>query len=92
MLAGIFYFRYIHDRPNPFFRSNGAYASIEQPTWYKRLKNKDSETNYKVNRTDRGNLQQEVDLILDKINTTGFGSLTEYEKQTLDRAKDILGR
>ena len=92
MLTGIFYFRYIHNRPNPFFRSNGSYASIEQPAWYKRLKNKDSETNYKVNRTDRDNLQQEVDQILDKINSTGFGSLTEYEKHTLDRAKDILGR
>jgi hypothetical protein len=37
-------------------------------------------------------LQKEVDRILDKINATGFGSLTEAEKKTLDQAKDILSR
>ena len=91
MLAGIFYFRYMHERPNPFFRSSRPYASVEQPAWYKRRKNKVSEINYKVNRTDRENLQREVDKILDKINSTGFGSLTESEKETLNSAKDILG-
>lgn len=35
-------------------------------------------------------LRQEVDRILDKINEKGFGSLTEDEKQTLNRARDIL--
>ena len=92
MLAGIFYFRYMHDRPNPFFSSGKPYASVEQPAWYKRRKKKEPGPNYKVNRTERDNLQREVDEILDKINSTGFGSLTEYEKQTLDRAKDILSR
>ena len=37
-------------------------------------------------------LQKEVDRILDKINTKGFGSLTPKEKETLDKAKDILGK
>jgi len=37
-------------------------------------------------------LQKEVDRILDKINTKGFGSLTAKEKETLDKAKDILGK
>jgi membrane associated rhomboid family serine protease len=36
-------------------------------------------------------LRNEVDRILDKINTYGFGSLTKEEKRTLDQAKDKLG-
>lgn len=35
-------------------------------------------------------LRKEVDRILDKINTMGFGSLSEDEKNTLDSAKDTL--
>lgn len=35
-------------------------------------------------------LRAEVDRILDKINAHGFGSLTQDEKSTLDRAKDVL--
>lgn len=42
--------------------------------------------------SERNSLQREVDRILDKINTHGFGSLTAQEKNTLDRAKDILGK
>lgn len=37
-----------------------------------------------------GELKREVDRILDKINEKGFGALTTEEKQTLDRAKDLL--
>jgi hypothetical protein len=33
-----------------------------------------------------------VDRILDKINSQGFGSLTDEEKQILDHAKDILNK
>ena len=43
-----------------------------------------------MNRKNRDDLQAEVDRILDKINLSGFGSLTEEEKNTLDRAKEIL--
>lgn len=45
---------------------------------------------FKVNITDRSKLRQEVDRILDKINSEGFGALTDEEKETLDRAKDAL--
>lgn len=41
---------------------------------------------------DRKGLQAEVDRILDKINSQGFGALSEEEKKTLDRARDILSR
>ncbi len=37
-------------------------------------------------------LRAEVDRILDKINASGFGSLEEDEKETLNRAKEMLGR
>ncbi len=42
--------------------------------------------------SERNSLQRELDRILDKINNQGFGSLTPQEKNTLDRAKDILGK
>jgi hypothetical protein len=35
-------------------------------------------------------MQAEVDRILDKINEQGFGSLTDNEKQTLEKAKGLL--
>ncbi|MEI6105895.1 MAG: rhomboid family intramembrane serine protease [Opitutae bacterium] len=38
------------------------------------------------------NLRAEVDLILDKITSRGFGALTEEEKRVLDEAKDMLNR
>jgi len=38
------------------------------------------------------NLRAEVDRILDKINSQGFGALTEQEKRLLDDAKDSLSR
>jgi hypothetical protein len=39
-----------------------------------------------------GNLRADVDRILDKINSHGFGSLSDEEKQTLDDAKDLLSK
>jgi len=44
---------------------------------------------------DYGNkdaLRAEVDRILDKINSKGFGSLSAEEKKRLDEAKDILSK
>jgi membrane associated rhomboid family serine protease len=45
---------------------------------------------YTVNISSRGAMREEVDRILDKINSQGFGSLTDDEKQVLDKAKDVL--
>jgi len=36
------------------------------------------------------NLRAEIDRILDKINADGFGSLTDDERQTLNKAKELL--
>jgi len=38
----------------------------------------------------RRELREEVDRILDKINRQGFGALNAQEKQTLDRARNLL--
>jgi hypothetical protein len=92
MLAGILYYRYFHNRSSTFFSSKSARTSIEQPAWFKRRKKTEAQINYKVNRSNRDELQREVDRILDKINSSGFGSLTDSEKHTLDRAKDLLSR
>lgn len=92
MFAGILYYRYFHNRSVAPFASKGTRTTIEQPAWFKRRKKTEPHITYKVNRSNRDELQIEVDRILDKINATGFGSLTDAEKQTLDRAKDILSR
>jgi hypothetical protein len=47
-------------------------------------------SNYKINFSTSDLLQKEVDRILDKINDSGFGSLTEEEKLTLEKAKGLL--
>jgi len=92
LFAGILYYRYFHNRSPAFFSSGSAQTTVEQPAWFKRRKKTEQQINYQVNRSNRDELQNEVDRILDKINATGFGSLTDGEKQTLDRAKDILSR
>lgn len=45
---------------------------------------------FKVNISDDGEISAEVDRILDKINRSGFASLTEDERETLRRAHDNL--
>ncbi len=92
-LVGVLYFRYIYSKQSPF-GSAASSPSIEVPEWFKRRKKTAAHTSYSVNRpvTKTKDLQKEVDRILDKINTSGFGSLDDAEKATLDRAKDILSK
>lgn len=47
-------------------------------------------SDFKINFSSTSELQKEVDRILDKINDSGFGSLTSKEKITLDKAKSLL--
>lgn len=89
ILTGWIYFRYFHARhgwdraPGPVF---------ELPSWLKRKKAEKSATSYKVNITTPSDMKTEVDRILDKINSSGFGALTDEEKRLLDEAKDLLSR
>jgi len=66
-------------------------ASIELPRWFRRRK-RDAAPRYQVNLTNRNDLRAEVDRILDKINSEGFGALTPEEKRLLDEARDLLSR
>ncbi len=63
---------------------------IELPAWMRKKKPAAASPAVKVNVTARENLKAEVDRILDKINTSGFGSLTAEEKRTLDEARNLM--
>jgi membrane associated rhomboid family serine protease len=93
MAAGWIYYRYLHDSSWGFSRDR---ADIELPRWMKQRNSaKDSPPapNYSVNiGGGRGHLRAEVDRILDKINSDGFGSLSADEKRVLDEARDLIGR
>jgi membrane associated rhomboid family serine protease len=69
------------------------FSNITPPSWVKKqtVIHKTS-SNYKVNISAKSELKSEVDRILDKINSEGFGSLTPKEKRTLDKARDELGK
>ena len=93
LLAGIFFYRTIHTGNgmsliNRMLKSSTATA--EPPAWFKRGTKSRGKINYRVNRKDSESLQAEVDRILDKINHSGFGSLNEEERGTLERAKELL--
>lgn len=78
-----------------------AFGSLQMPAWWGRRKALERTTShYSVNVTeavrepadDSKSLLAEVDRILDKIHSKGFQSLTDAEKATLDKAKDVLSR
>ena len=57
--------------------------TFNSPTIHSPLRNKqthDVKRNYRVNFSEKFDLQDEVDRILDKINEHGFGSLNASEK------------
>lgn len=94
IVAGVLYYRFVYYRGGVLFRRPRAgKAAVELPEWFKNRKHQAAakKVSYAVNRSQsRDELQKEVDRILDKINASGFGSLSNHEKQTLDHAKDIL--
>ncbi|MFI5335223.1 MAG: rhomboid family intramembrane serine protease [Opitutales bacterium] len=89
MLAGWLFYRF-------FYASNGLdrAPTLSLPAWMKRRSKKgDSPTlAQRIDLNRSGNLRSEVDRILDKINSHGFGALSEQEKRVLDEAKDLLSR
>lgn len=60
---------------------------IERPS---RRKKKKLDGRFKVNIIGQNNTKEEVNRILDKINKNGFASLSQDEKDFLERAKDFL--
>lgn len=90
MIGGWFFHKYLSSR-EPLFSKGGA--SVELPDWIKKKAPSAQDIrNFTINITSRKQLREEVDRILDKINSEGFGSLSDEEKRTLDRAKDILSK
>lgn len=89
MLAGWVYFRYLH---NANWRLFGARADVELPQWLRKTPKNAAPAAYQVDLTRREDLRAEVDRILDKINSHGFGALTADEKRLLDEARDLLSR
>lgn len=91
MLVGWVYFRYFH-------ASNGwdRAPALQLPGWLRRSKKPEAPaaaSSYQVNLTPKSkDLRAEVDRVLDKINSQGFGALTPEEKRVLDEAKDLLSR
>jgi hypothetical protein len=94
MLAGWLFHRFMH-RPGAIFQSSGP--AIEMPAWMKRKKKVAVATaakNFTVNvsPTSPADIRAEVDRILDKINSKGFGALTAEERRILDEARDTLNK
>lgn len=91
MLAGWLYYRL-------FYANNGwdraASPVLELPAWLRRRSDNEATkpSGPKVNLSAPADLRLEVDRILDKINSEGFGALTDDEKRLLDEAKDLLSR
>lgn len=95
MLTGWLFHRYVYQRAaagkRGFFTKDRPL--VELPAWFKkRDKLQKGAGGFSVNITNRKALQNEVDRILDKINSDGFGSLTDEEKKLLDRARDLLAK
>lgn len=89
ILTGWLFYQYLFGRRNKRPKRRGG---VELPNWFKKTKKTKDSPKFTVNIVNRKVLQKEVDRILDKINSEGFGSLSEEEKQVLDRARDILSR
>lgn len=97
IFGGILFYRLVYLNKLQFSSGRTSRPGVELPEWFKRKDKTADKISYQVNRTQPSGksnkaLQEEVDRILDKINDSGFGSLNDSEKTTLDHAKDILGR
>jgi len=92
LLFGLFYYKLTET--GAFAGSSMTRIRVKKPAWMNGASEKKmvDSPNYTVNFADRDSIQKEVDRILDKINDQGFGSLTDEEKKTLDKAKNILNK
>lgn len=94
MLAGWLYFRFVF--ANRGSDRAASFPKLSLPAWLLRPKStKPSAPPSQKTSSGAGpkkDLRAEVDRILDKINSRGFGALTDEEKQVLDDAKDLISR
>jgi hypothetical protein len=90
MIAGWVYYRFIHRAR--WLRSEDHGVEIEPPKWMQKAPKAPLANAPQLDLTRREDLRAEVDRILDKINSDGFGALTADEKRLLDEARDLLSR
>ena len=76
----------------PTFKFNFPEIKQSPNKFYKTNQKNHSKKDYKVDISDYNAMQNEVDRILDKINSKGFGSLTPREKDCLEKAKTFLNK
>ena len=93
ILTGYFYYRFIHDGRRFI---SGGHTETGLPRWIKRTRKPERKSANVAALppvpSTRDEIRVEVDRILDKINSDGFGALTAEEKRVLDDAKDLLSR
>jgi membrane associated rhomboid family serine protease len=90
VLSGFFVYLYLkkyYHFPSFVFKYSSFSDSFSS---FNRNNNSKNPTECKTKFTSTGDLQKEVDRILDKINDLGFGSLNSDEKKTLEKAKELL--
>jgi membrane associated rhomboid family serine protease len=89
MLAGWVYLRFLH-AGHGWDRAGG----MSLPGWLRRRPKLPAAKNAPLASSGKSGpqLRAEVDRILDKINSQGFGALTPQEKRVLDEARDLLSR
>lgn len=89
MAVGWVYFRFFHDTE---WRLLNRRVSVELPRWMKRRQHLAAAQARPVNLGNRDEFRAEVDRILDKITSKGFGALTVEEKRVLDDARELLSK
>lgn len=94
MLTGYVYYRFVHD--GRWFRSEDS-TEIALPRWMQSLRKPAAPPASEMIDVPpppmtREGIRAEVDRILDKINSQGFGALTPEERRVLDEARDVLPR
>jgi membrane associated rhomboid family serine protease len=85
-------FYFLYERRMKYGLALSSRPSVELPRWLRKTPRAVRPPGYRVNLSNRDDLRVEVDRILDKINSAGFGALTADERQILDEAKDLLSR
>ncbi|MEM9157955.1 MAG: rhomboid family intramembrane serine protease [Verrucomicrobiota bacterium] len=90
MIGGYLFYRFIYAKTG----ASTSFPTFKVPKLFGSKKSKPASAGYKykVNLTKPQDIHAEVDRILDKINSKGFGALTAEEKKILDDARDVLKR
>lgn len=91
MFVGWLYYRFAHESE---WLGAATRRDLRLPRWLKRAKKPPAEPRAETTALppSRDDIRAEVDRILDKINSHGFGALTPEEKRRLDDAKHLLSR